>query len=311
MTHATLRISYARLPMWPLYLPPLALGLHPWAWLPLGLCWLLLRLRPQRIALRLPQGWAELRGRRARRRVLNAMLLHELGAITPTRLLLECLRRACGIPRWAWLYLRPQAVAEQLMPAVEWVAAMPLTATWQPVVWLGWRRWLLPRPEADDITLSHYLQAEAALREAAAAQDWAVFLAAFVTPARTGLHWLLPAPTPHSRAQAYKLLRRATAMQAYYVLAYYQAMRSALRQQYPDAFTPADSGGPASDAAPDVAAVLAALAQAGELGTPQQVADMPARVFLAWADSKRRQQREAEARRLQDLIRANHQKFVA
>lgn len=313
MTPATLHIYYPPVAIWPAWLLPLALGLHPWAWVAVALLYALPLLRPTTLRLRLPGQWQQVPQRR-RPRLLRAMLLYHLGHYSRHRLLLEALRACCPMPRWVWLHLPPQGVQASLLPHMAWVAQASLTHTWQPVLRIAGRRWRLPRPDATDMTLHHYLQAEAALPEATQARHWAVFLAAYLAPYSPQVAECLPTPTAHSRAAAQRWLRWAGSLRAYYVLAYYEAQRALLRQHFPDAFraAPPDAPTPAAPAAPpDVAAILATVVQSGELGSIQDIAAMPARTFLAWTDSKRRQQREAEQRRLQELVRANHQKFLA
>lgn len=312
MTHATLHIQYPAYRLWPWWLLVLAWGLHPWASIPVALVYAAQALRPRHVRLAIPQQWPEVPAR-LQPACARLMLLHTLQAISATRLQLEALRLLCRLPRWVWLYLPPHEVATQLVPHVTWLLQCSLTATYKPVLWLGCRRWRLPRPDATDMTLSHYLQAEEALHQATKSRDWAIFLAAYLVPYSSRVGATLPMPHAHSRARAYTRLRRVAPMRAYYVLAMYEAQRAELRLQFPDAFlatggTPIDA--PTPDAL-DIAQVLATVVQAGELGPIRDIEAMSARAFLAWADSKRRQQREAETRRLQELIRANHQKHIA
>lgn len=93
---------------------------------------------------------------------------------------------------------------------------------------------------------------------------------------------------------------------AWYVLEYWAAQRDVLRADFPQFFAPPSKA--EKGKAPDWESIPARIAETGVFGNVAQTLATPLRTYLAWANAKAEENKPPS---LQDLIKANHQKFLA
>lgn len=261
---------------------------------------------PRAIRVSLPECWEEVPARKVPRICeILANPSHER-----SYKLLAILKELLPLPRWLFFHLTPQDVVEALEPRVVWFLDEPIATPVVPSVRVGWRRWRIPAPAARDMTIGQFLQVEQAWSRMAKGQNDPVFLlAAILRPHRAtkDAQGLLPYVSSFVIEGYAKALRLISLGDAYYILQYWAAQKKALEKQFPDFF----SGGESSGAPLDWESIPARIAEAGVFGTVEQVLQTPARTYLAWSNARMQEQGEEQQTSLQDMIRANHNKFLS
>ena len=120
---------------------------------------------------------------------------------------------------------------------------------------------------------------------------------------------LLPsAPRPQLRAWANDLADLPEVW-VYYIIEYWQQQRLQLQKDYPTFFTASADDGNAPEIDWDL--IPGRIAEAGVFGPVHQVLRTPVRTYLAWANANKEEAGEQQQKSLQDMIRQNHQKYLA
>lgn len=273
------------------------------------LTWLIWLFSKREYKIRLPESWAEVPARKLRK-VLAALMLHSQN---PTTSKVAALKELLQVPPFLFYRIDPLQIVEKLEPCVGFLA-VPIAIPLVPSVRGGWYRWLLPAPAAKDITLGQYLAIERAWYDMVKGGDnTGLLLANILRPDTRTTRMcledtgLLQHATPALIGKWARRMKKLPNEWIYYVLQYWAAQRQQLQTDFPDFFSGDSKGGG------EVAweSIPARIAESNVFGPVKDVLHAPARTYLAWANAKRKEEGEQEQKSLQDLIRANHNKFLA
>lgn len=265
----------------------------------------------RRYRLRLPETWEEV-PRKKLKKIFTALMQQGQHDETTVRLLI--LRALLPVPSWLFFRLPWLDIVEKLEPVVVWFLVTPIAVPVLPTVRTGRQRWRLPAPAARDLSLQQYLAIEQEWgRMARGENDIPALLATILRPENEATHeslhgtGLLPGATRPALRQWAIILAKLHPAWVYYVVQYWAAQRESLQQQYPAFF----SGKGEKEGPLDWESIPARIAEAGVFGPVHQVLLTPARTYLAWANARQQDEGQQTQTGLQELIRANHKKFVA
>ncbi|MEO0873119.1 MAG: hypothetical protein AAFY48_00795 [Bacteroidota bacterium] len=270
-------------------------------------------IKKRRMVAHLPETWEEVPRSKLKQifKVLSEQNEHGQ-KVTRIRLLRVLLPWRARI----FYSIPKEEVLQKLEPCVGWILKSPLAIPVVPVLWAGWQRWRLPASNAADMTLGQYLTIEKELSKLKTEPDLPSLLAAILRPDTTETQHTLEdtgvlpnASRSARRLWANKLAKMNPAYQ-YYVINYWLAQVEYLQATYPHFFKKEEKQAGGKSKPMDWDSIPARIAEIGIFGTVSQVQRVPVRMYLAWANSHAQDKAQPEES-LQDIIRANHNKFLS
>lgn len=264
---------------------------------------------PRTYNVQLPESWEEVPTKKLKQ-VFGILMEHKSDRKLTQLRLLKCL---LPLRNKLFFSIRSEDFVTQLEPLVSWMLDEPLNVAPATVVRTGLYRWQLPASDGRDMSLGQYFAIEHALEQMRLDPELPALLASILRPVgeETNLaleqEGLLPAATrPVLRKWATRLSKLHPSW-GYYVMRYWTDQRKALRVEYPHFFAkPKKKKGEEYFPPIDWESVPARIAALGIFGNVAQVQRTPLRTYLAWGE----QQAKAKEPSLQDIIKANHQKFL-
>lgn len=225
------------------------------------------------------------------------------------------LQAVIGLPSMVFNRIRNIDFTEKLLPYIDWIFKAPITDPFGPTIKVGATVWRLPVGEMRDMTVAHYFQVEKqwAHLSNGAGESIYLWLAAFLrnhTEAvnkyyeENGTLPNIPTISLEKRAKQFVKIKPEV---AYYLIQYYGAQRVEVKKKYSSLF---DGGGKSGDKV-DWDSIPARIAESGVFGSLQEVLKTPATAYLAWANAKAKENAQQESKTLQDIIRAQHKKFLS
>lgn len=268
--------------------------------------------KSKQLKISIPQSWEEIPNKR-RWKVLKALMQGVGMSKAGARLI--ALKAMVGLPRFVFNQIRHIDFIEKLLPYIDWIFDTSITDPFSPTIRVGATVWRIPIGEMRDLTVAHYFQVERQWACLSNGEDQSIYiwLAAFLREEtatnrsyyeENGMHRNIPNTSLDSLAEKFKNVKPEV---AFYLMQYYGAQRVAIKKKYASLF----DGNGKSSAAIDWDTIPARIAESGVFGSLQEVMNTPATTYLAWANVKAKESAKQEHKTLQDIIRAQHQKFLS
>lgn len=269
-------------------------------------------LRSSKIRIAIPSNWDEVPPNR-RMKVVAALM--NRGQISHEAMRLLLLKTLVSLPNRIFFRIRNIDFAEKLLPYVDWVLDAPISYPFAESIKIGKTNWLIPKPAMMDMSISTYFRVEKRWSAMAtkADADLVSWLAAFLRPDNEATHThllntgLLPNVSDVLQDQYAGALAKVSSVQAFYLVQYYSAQRVYIKSKYANIFEGSSSG----KSQMDWDSIPAKIAEAGVFGSLKEVLATPIASYLAWANVKAQEAAKEEQKSLQDMIRSQHQKFLA
>lgn len=269
-------------------------------------------LRTKKVEISIPQSWEEIPTKR-RWKVLKALMQGVGLSKDGARLIV--LKAMVGLPRFVFNQIRHIDFTEKLLPYIDWIFDTSITDPFSPTIRVGATVWRIPIGEMRNVTVAHYFQVERQWARLSNGEDQSIYLwlSAFLREESTanrsyyeknGMHRNVPNTSLEAIAEKFKKVKPEV---AFYLMQYYGAQRVAIKKKYASLF----DGSGKSSAAIDWDTIPARIAESGVFGSLHEVMTTPATTYLAWANAKAKETAKQEHKTLQDIIRAQHQKFLS
>lgn len=268
--------------------------------------------KSKKVEISIPQVWADIPEKR-RWKVLSALMQGTSFSKDAARLLV--LQAVIGLPRPVFNRIKHIDFVEKLLPYIDWIFDTPINDPFSPTIRVGATVWRIPIGEMRDLTVAHYFQVEKQWAHLSNGKEDSLYLwlAALLRPNTSAVNTYyeengtlpnVPTISIADRAEAFRKIKPEA---AYYLMQYYGAQRLAIKEKYKNLF----DGSSKSDSKIDWDSIPARIAESGVFGCLQEVLRTPATIYLAWANAKAKESAQQEHKTLQDIIRAQHQKFLS
>lgn len=268
---------------------------------------------PSKYDIALPENWSEV-DYYDKFEIIKVLL--QAHTMTKEAARIAVLHVIMDLPDFIFYRIHSLYFAEDLIPHIEWIFEHKVKDRFAAHIVIE-TPWMVPAPEATDMTIKRYLDNERYfsefMKEGAPTENIYMWMASFLVPSirsyektlmETGL---LPNTSNEERKLYAKRLEAARPEQMYYLFLYHVSQHTALKQKYPHFF----EGDNETDKKTDWDMIPTAIAETGVFGSLEQVLRTPATSYLAWANAKAAAAAEAKQKELQDIIRNNHQKFIS
>lgn len=239
------------------------------------------------IHLRIPSGWSEL----STKQIIGVNRFFASGAGHEAMRLLA-FKAVTGIPSWLFSRISPEQYASYLLPYTDWILDVDMSDIQLPDLVIGKDTWRIPSSDLKGLTVQWHLDVEREWSALSHSDDISAWMQVFLMP--IGHHQPIGKINP---------------WQAVLCSRYYQHIHAQIKIRYPHLYSSDNEDKKVGVL--DWDSIPAHIAESSPFGSVEQVLRAPLLTFLAWANDKKQEQQKQEQDRLQEMIRNNHNHFVA